>query len=96
MTQHKSQIKERQRIRVKEPSNYYVVMHNDDISRAFFGESMFSLVPSASKLALIYLAEVFEKGGGAFIDCQFETPHLLTMGGCHIHYDEYMKILREE
>ena len=66
------------------------------IGRGFFGESMFSLVPSASKLALIYLADVFEKGGGAFIDCQFETPHLLTMGGCHIHYDEYMKMLQEE
>ncbi|WP_289144410.1 leucyl/phenylalanyl-tRNA--protein transferase, partial [Xylanibacter rodentium] len=51
------------------------------IGRAFFGESMFSLVPSASKLALIYLARFFSTHGGRLIDCQFETPHLKTMGG---------------
>ena len=63
------------------------------LRRAFFGESMFSLVPNASKLALIYLAKTMERSGGRFIDCQFETPHLLSMGGRHITYDEYMKIL---
>ena len=36
MAQRKSQIKERQRIRVKEPSNYYVVMHNDDVTTMDF------------------------------------------------------------
>ena len=63
------------------------------IRNAFFGESMFSLVPSASKLALIYLAKALEGIGGLFIDCQFETPHLNSMGGRHIPYEEYMKIL---
>ena len=63
------------------------------IGRAFFGESMFSLVPSASKLALIYLARFFSTHGGRLIDCQFETPHLKTMGGRYIAYDEYMKII---
>ncbi len=61
------------------------------IGKCFFGESMFSLVPSASKLALIFLAKLLENGGGVMIDCQFETAHLLTMGGRHITYDEYMK-----
>ena len=60
---------------------------------AFFGESMFSLVPSASKLALIHLARALEKIGGAFIDCQFETAHLKSMGGRHISYEEYMRLL---
>lgn len=64
------------------------------IRNAFFGESMFSLVPNASKLALIHLAQTFERFGGLFIDCQFETPHLKSMGGRHISYDEYMAILR--
>lgn len=59
----------------------------------FFGESMFSLAPSASKFALIKLAEIMSDSGG-LIDCQFETPHLKTMGGRHIHYDEYMEYLR--
>lgn len=63
------------------------------IGRTFFGESMFSLVPSGSKLALIGLAQFLEEHGGTMIDCQFETPHLKSMGGRHISYDEYLKIL---
>lgn len=63
---------------------------------AFFGESMFSLEPNASKLALITLAIEFGKAGGKFIDCQFETPHLKSMGGRHISYEEYMGILDME
>ena len=64
------------------------------LGRCFFGESMFSLVPNASKLALIHLARYMTEHGGAMIDCQFETPHLKSMGGRHISYDEYMSIVR--
>ena len=63
------------------------------IGRVFCGESMFSLVPSASKLALIHLARTMQENGGLLIDCQFHTPHLESMGGRHINYDEYMKII---
>lgn len=66
------------------------------IGKCFFGESMFSLVPSASKLALIHLAWFFQDRGGLMIDCQFETPHLKTMGGRYISYEEYMRILNTE
>lgn len=65
------------------------------IGRCFFGESMFSLVPNASKLALIHLARFLQEHGGRLIDCQFETPHLKTMGGRYITYDEYLKIIQE-
>lgn len=65
------------------------------IGKSFFGESMFSLVPSASKLALIYLAKVFSRNGGKLIDCQFETPHLKAMGGRFISYDDYLSIIHE-
>lgn len=61
------------------------------IGKVFYGESMFSLAPSASKLALIALARSMEQDGGVMIDCQYETPHLLTMGGRHISYEEYMR-----
>lgn len=61
---------------------------------AFFGESMFSLVANASKLALIHLARHMSEIGGVFIDCQFETPHLRSMGGRHIDYEEYMEMLK--
>ena len=68
-------------------------LYGVSIGRAFFGESMFSLVPSASKLALIHLARTMQENGGLLIDCQFHTPHLESMGGRHINYDEYMKII---
>ncbi len=66
------------------------------LRKAFFGESMFSLVPNASKLALIHLAKAMEKVGGYFIDCQFETPLFVSMGGRHISYERYMEILKED
>lgn len=65
------------------------------IGKSFFGESMFSLQPSASKLALIYLANLMRDRGGNLIDCQFETPHLKSIGGEHLPYDDYMKLISE-
>lgn len=58
---------------------------------AFLGDSMFSVVPSASKLALIHLARHMQKHGGTFIDCQLETPHLRSMGARYITYEEFLK-----
>lgn len=66
------------------------------IGKVFIGESMFSLVPSASKLALIFLARFLQEHGGRMIDCQLETSHLKSMGGRYISYEEYMKIMNEE
>ena len=70
-------------------------LYGVNIGSAFFGESMFSLVPSASKLALIFLARIMQQNGGKLIDCQLETPHLKSMGGEYIAYDEYMEILKD-
>ena len=58
--------------------------------RAFIGDSMFSLVPSASKLAMIHLARHMQSQGGGIIDCQLETPHLKSMGARYISYDDYL------
>ena len=58
--------------------------------RAFIGDSMFSLEPSASKLALIHLARHMLAQGGGIIDCQLETPHLKSMGARYISYDDYL------
>jgi len=71
-------------------------LYGVNLGTSFFGESMFSLEPSASKLALIYLARRFDSLGGQLIDCQFETPHLRTMGGRFIPYEEYLRIIRKE
>ena len=59
---------------------------------AFIGESMFSLEPGTSKLALIHLARHMQKNGGIFIDCQLKTDHLESMGAEFISYDEYLKV----
>lgn len=58
--------------------------------RAFIGDSMFSIAPGASKLALIHLAGHIESQDGGIIDCQLETPHLKSMGGEYITYEEYL------
>ncbi len=50
------------------------------IGKVFYGESMFSLAPNTSKLALIFLARRLEKAGFIMIDCQQETKHLVSMG----------------
>ena len=60
----------------------------------FIGESMFSLAPSASKIALIALARHLEQIGWKLIDCQLETPHLRSMGARFISYDDYMRIMQ--
>ena len=66
------------------------------LGSGFFGESMFSLIPSASKIALIMLARLMKQLGNSLIDCQFETPHLKTMGGRYIDYDDYLKLIRQK
>ena len=71
-------------------------LYGVNVGRVFIGESMFSLVPSASKIALILLAQYLEENGGTIIDCQLETPHLRSMGGRFIPYDDYLKIIRGE
>lgn len=61
----------------------------------FIGDSMFSIEPSASKLALIHLARHMQANGGNLIDCQLETKHLKSMGGKYISYEEYLKATLE-
>ena len=68
---------------------YGVIMEH-----CFIGESMFSLVPSASKVALIHLAYMLQQFPGSLIDCQLETPHLRSMGGRYISYDEYLEYVK--
>ena len=65
------------------------------IGGCFIGDSMFSLEPSASKLALIHLARHMQANGGILIDCQLETKHLKSMGGKYISYDDYLKATLE-
>lgn len=68
-------------------------LYGVNIGKSFFGESMFSKCKNASKIALIELAKKLEKEEYKFIDCQFHTEHLESMGGRSIDYDTYMEML---
>jgi leucyl/phenylalanyl-tRNA--protein transferase len=46
----------------------------------FYGESMFSREPDASKVALVRLARQLQQWGFGLIDCQMETAHLASLG----------------
>lgn len=50
------------------------------VGRVFYGESMFSLMSDASKVALALLAVQLRRWNFALIDCQVRTEHLARMG----------------
>lgn len=65
------------------------------IGKCFFGESMFSEKENGSKTALILFARLLEQHRFLFIDCQFHTEHLESMGGRYISWEEYERMLQE-
>ena len=62
---------------------------------AFFGESMFSLMRDASKIALVYLVERLRSRDFVLLDTQFITPHLARFGTYEVPRDEYLKRLKK-
>lgn len=60
------------------------------IGAAFFGESMFSRVTDASKVALAYLVDRLRVGGFRLFDTQFLTPHLASLGAIEIPAQDYL------
>jgi leucyl/phenylalanyl-tRNA--protein transferase len=63
------------------------------LGAAFFGESMFSRRPDASKIALAHLVARLKTGGFALLDTQFTTGHLKRFGAVDIPRHEYSKLL---
>ena len=61
---------------------------------AFFGESMFSRVADASKVALVHLVARLRAGGFRLLDTQFVTAHLARLGAVEIPRGEYRRLLR--
>jgi leucyl/phenylalanyl-tRNA--protein transferase len=60
------------------------------MGKAFFGESMFALMPDASKVALKILSDIFIEKCYDFIDCQVETSHLVSLGATLISRDQFL------
>lgn len=65
------------------------------IGRAFFGESMYTSVPDASKYAFIKAVEWMRKSGIRIIDCQMETDHLRRFGAKLIPRETFIAHLSE-
>ena len=55
-------------------------LYGVSIGRMFYGESMFSREPDASKVALVQLARQLQRWKFGLIDCQMETAHLASLG----------------
>jgi leucyl/phenylalanyl-tRNA--protein transferase len=70
-------------------------LYGVSIGRMFYGESMFSLVSNASKIALAHLARQLDRWQFGMIDCQMNTPHLASLGAREISRREFIARLQE-
>jgi leucyl/phenylalanyl-tRNA--protein transferase len=68
-------------------------LYGVSLGRMFFGESMFSLKPNASKLALIRLCSWLELHEFKWIDCQIHNSHLASMGAKEISRTTFLQKL---
>ena len=68
-------------------------LYGVDSGGAFAGESMFSIVSDASKLALLHLVDHLKSRGLGWIDIQMMTPHMSALGAREIDRDEFLQLL---
>jgi len=59
------------------------------IGKMFYGESMFTKISDASKIALVWMAHFLHENGVSLIDCQQQTPHLASLGGIIISREAF-------
>ena len=65
------------------------------LGKAFFGESMFTRAPDASKVALVSLVERLREGAFRVIDCQQATSHLASLGAREIPRKAFAQLVQE-
>lgn len=70
-------------------------LYGISLGGCFFGESMFSETPNASKAAFVTLVTRLIKNGFPLVDCQVYTQHLESLGARHIPRHEFLAILGE-
>lgn len=71
-------------------------LYGIDLGDVFCGESMFSKVSNASKIAFISLAQHLKKENYKILDCQVYNEHLDSLGCREIDRDDFMKLLNSE
>lgn len=70
-------------------------LYGIDLGHIFCGESMFSKVSNASKLAFIFLVQQLEKENYKLIDCQVYNEHLESLGAEEIYRAEFLTYLKK-
>jgi leucyl/phenylalanyl-tRNA--protein transferase len=80
-------------VEVKSKGKLVGGLYGVSIGRMFFGESMFSTAPNASKVALINLGRKLKSWGFGPIDCQIMNDHLTSLGAVSIPRDDFQKLL---
>ena len=70
-------------------------LYGVSLGKCFFGESMFSVVPNASKAGFIFLANWLKEKNFAFLDCQVYTSHLQSLGAKEIPRALFLKMLKQ-
>ena len=65
------------------------------IGRAFFGESMFSRQTNASKAAMLALCQQMVQNDFEILDCQVESPHLVSLGASLMPRNKFAAVLRQ-
>lgn len=70
-------------------------LYGVSLGAAFFGESMFSRVSNASKVALAALIERARAWDFHFVDCQMTTAHLLSLGAKEVGRKQFLRMLHD-
>ena len=70
-------------------------LYGVSLGRVFYGESMFSTVPDASKFALKALCQILVEKNYRLIDCQVESDHLLSLGAITLARSEFIEIMNQ-
>lgn len=68
-------------------------MYGVEVDGAFAGESMFTLRPNASRLALLHIIRHLQSRGLEWLDIQMLTPHMATLGAREIPRGEFLALL---
>lgn len=68
-------------------------LYGIDLGHVFCGESMFSKVSNASKIAFVSLIQNLKENNYKLLDCQVHNEHLEKLGAFEISRDVFMKVL---
>ncbi|EGU55661.1 leucyl/phenylalanyl-tRNA--protein transferase [Vibrio nigripulchritudo ATCC 27043] len=69
-------------------------LYGVEIGQVFCGESMFSIQPNASKIALWHFCHHFQQNGGVLIDCQLMNAHLQSLGAMECNRANFLDKLK--